>query len=303
MTLFGQSAGSAAIDHYGYSYAFDPIVSGFIMESGAAGFGDPLPADHFEGWNNVSATLNCGTTETNSSSEMLSCLQNKDIKSILAAIGSNYFDPTVDGITGFPDYAALSREGKFAQIPILIGNNDFEAGTYIPEYALMNISESRTYWENHDNLTFACPAGARANISVSHALPTWRYRWFGDFPNARIITDPDHDAYAYHCGEIPFIWDTLPTGPGIGPDTGEEVAIRAYVQGAWAAFAKNPRSGLSTYEGGWPQYSPHEPTLIRLAYDNKTGTNLARPETYDSTCHTTYPIDLEYTEPGGNVEL
>jgi hypothetical protein len=35
-----------------------------------------------------------------------------------------------------------------------------------------------------------------------------------------------------------------------------------------------------------------EPTLIRLAYDNVTGTNLALPDIYDATCLTTYPIPV-----------
>lgn len=290
MILFGQSAGAASVDSYTYSWASDPIVSGFLMESGAAGFGEALPSDNAEGWYNVSATLGCGTNTTANSSEILSCLQSKEVWELLDAMDSSSFtfNPSVDNITGFADYPALSREGKFAQLPIVTGNNNFEAGIYIEVYALINETESYNYWENHDNTTFACPAGARANVSASHGLPTWRYRWFGNFPNTRLFANPDSGAY--HCSEIPFIWDTLPTGPGIPTDTEEEKSIRAYIQGAWAAFAKNASGGLSTYEGGWPQYSPFEPTLIRLAYDNVTGTNLALPDSYDATCITTYPI-------------
>jgi cholinesterase len=290
MILFGQSAGAASVDSYTYSWASDPIVSGFLMESGAAGFGEALPSDNAEGWYNVSATLGCGTNATANSSEIFSCLQSKDVWELLDAMESSSFtfNPSVDNITGFADYPALSKAGKFAQLPIVTGNNDFEAGIYIEVCALINQTESYTYWENHDNTTFACPAGARANVSASHGLPTWRYRWFGNFPNTRLFTNPDSGAY--HCSEIPFIWDTLPTGPGIPEDTEEETSIRAYIQGAWAAFAKNASGGLSTYEGGWPQYSPFEPTLIRLAYDNVTGTNLALPDIYDATCLTTYPI-------------
>ena len=290
MILFGQSAGAASVDSYTYSWASDPIVSGFLMESGAAGFGEALPSDNAEGWYNVSATLGCGTNATANSSEILSCLQSKDVWELLDAMESSSFtfNPSVDNITGFADYPALSKAGTFAQLPIVTGNNDFEAGIYIEVYALINQTESYTYWENHDNTTFACPAGARANVSASHGLPTWRYRWFGNFPNTRLFTNPDSGAY--HCSEIPFIWDTLPTGPGIPEDTEEETSIRAYIQGAWAAFAKNSSGGLSNYEGGWPQYSPFEPTLIRLAYDNVTGTNLALPDIYDATCLTTYPI-------------
>jgi cholinesterase len=288
LTLFGQSAGAASVDHYAYTYASDPIVSGFIMESGAAGFGKPLPSNNGESWYNTSATLGCGTNLTTSSSEILSCLQQKDVKDLYAAIGSNSFGPSVDGITVFADYPALSRAGKFAKLPLLTGNNDFEAGAYIPIYALYGATLDHEYWEDFSNTEFACPAGARANVSTSHGLPIWRYRWFGNFPNTRLYTNPDSGAW--HCSEIPFIWDTLPTGAGIPPDTQEEISIRNYVQGAWAAFAKSPTDGLAKYRGGWPQYSPFEPTLIRLAYDNVTGTNVAMSGTYDKVCLTNYPI-------------
>lgn len=288
LTLFGQSAGAASVDHYAYAYASDPIVSGFIMESGAAGFGRSLPPNNAEAWYNVSATLGCGTNATTSPSQILSCLQEKNVKDLYAAIGSYSFGPSIDGITGLADYPSLSKAGKFAQLPVLIGNNDFEAGAYIPIYALKGATLPHEYWVNLTNSEFACPVGARANVSASHDLPIWRYRWFGNFPNTRIFTNPDSGAW--HCSEIPFIWNTLPTGAGIPADTKEEISIRKYVQGAWAAFAKSPTDGLAKYKGGWPQFSPFEPTLIRLAYDNVTGTNVAMSGIYDRACLTTYPI-------------
>jgi cholinesterase len=288
MILFGQSAGSASVDHYAYSWASDPIVSGFIMESGAAGFGEGLPPNNTQEWYNVSATLGCGTDVTTNRSKILSCLQRSEISAVLEAVGSQTFGPTIDNITGFPDYPALSKQGSFAQLPVLTGNNDFETGIYIPVAALNNQTKDHTYWEDLANRTFACPAGARANVSASHGLPIWRYRWFGNFPNTRLFTNPDSGAY--HCSEIPFVWDTLPTGAGIPADTEAEIAIRVYIQGAWAAFAKNALDGLKTYRGGWPQYSPFEPTLIRLGYNNVTDTNVVLPDFYDATCLTTYPI-------------
>lgn len=251
------------------------------MESGTADFGE-------DGWSGVSVALGCGTNDTSTGSEILSCLQSKGIDDPMNAVGSNKFGPNADNITGFPDYPALSKAGKFAQLPVLTGNNDFEAGIFIASYALVNQTNDHAYWEGVNNKTYACPAGARANVSASHNPPIWRYRWFGDFPNTRLFTN--RDSGAYHGSEIPLIWDTLPRGAGIPRDAREETSIRKYIQGAWATFAKNSLACLNTYKGGWLQYSPFGPTLIRLAYDNITGTNVALLSIYDSECQTTYPI-------------
>lgn len=270
------------MDHYAYAFAHDPIVSGLIMESGAAGFGRALPANNADAWYNVSATVGCGTKATASHSEILECLQDTDVNELYRAIGKNSFGPTADGITCFADYPSLSKEGKFAKLPLLIGNNDFESGAYIPIYALNGATLSHDYWVSFSESEFACPVAVRANVSVDHHLPVWRYRWFGNFPNTRLFTNPDSGAW--HSSEIPIIWNTLPTGPGIPPDTQEEISIRHYVQGAWAAFAKSPEDGLRKYQGGWPMFSPHEPSLIRLAYNNVTGTNVAASILYDNVC-------------------
>ena len=69
-----------------------------------------------------------------------------------------------------------------------------------------------------------------------------------------------------------------------GDNTAEESEIETYMQGAWAAFAKDPVNGLMTYEGGWPLYNPAEKSLVRLAFDNLVGTNLEFPEVYDEGC-------------------
>lgn len=72
------------------------------------------------------------------------------------------------------------------------------------------------------------------------------------------------------------------TNVGSPAATAAEVAIGSYMRGAWAAFAKDPVHGLTNY--GWPAYVYEEETLVRLAWSNETGTNVAYPETYDAAC-------------------
>jgi hypothetical protein len=76
------------------------------------------------------------------------------------------------------------------------------------------------------------------------------------------------------------LFNTTPTSSI--PDTPDEEAIGVYLRGAYAAFARDPINGLNTY--GWPQYSTTDSTLIRLAYKNRTGPNLAIGNMYDIDC-------------------
>ena len=79
-----------------------------------------------------------------------------------------------------------------------------------------------------------------------------------------------------------MLFDTTPQA--ILTDTPEEVNIGSYMRGAWASFAKDPSRGLSIYEEGWPQFGTNEPSLIRLAYNNLTGTNLVQGNAMDQSC-------------------
>jgi cholinesterase len=127
------------------------------------------------------------------------------------------------------------------------------------------------------------------NVSLSAGISTWRYRYFGDFPDLRLTTEPDSGVY--HSFELAVLFNTLrPAGNGIPPPTDAEMAIGKYMRGAWAAFAKDPANGLNSYRGGWPEYKPGKETLIRLAYNSQTGTNVALQSLYDASCDSTFPV-------------
>ncbi|TVY37926.1 Cholinesterase [Lachnellula subtilissima] len=280
VTLFGQSAGGASVDLYSYAWVKDPIASGFIAESGTA-FSWGLPhakADIAASWFTVTATLGCGNASSDSTS-VLSCMRSKTSTAILGALPAasgiasvlGYFGPTIDDTVVFANYS----ERTPAKLPVLIGSNNYEAGYFRTEFALANMTLPDLFWDEYTLQDFTCPAGIRANASVTANSPIWRYRYFGDFPNTRISSE----AGAWHGAEMPIIFDTMPSDPASTP---EEISISAYMRGAWAAFAKDPVKGLTTY--GWPSYDVSKDTLIRLAYDNITGTNAVNPAMYDANC-------------------
>jgi len=97
----------------------------------------------------------------------------------------------------------------------------------------------------------------------------------GVFPNLALSTE----AGTWHGAEIRMLFNTAPLAP---PSTPEQVSIGNYMRSAWAAFAKDPKTGLTNY--GWPTYNTSGDTLVRLAYDNITGANLINPYRYDADC-------------------
>jgi cholinesterase len=281
ITIFGQSAGGASVDLYSYAWTSDPIVAGIITESGTAvSWGLPQSKANSEAaWFNVTATLECGNASTNATA-VLSCMRSKNYEEIITAIPPNpnfpvqlgNFIPTVDDIIVFSDTSARTP----AAVPMIVGNNDYEAGIFRFLLANSNIYND-SFWSSYDLTSFTCPSVIRANVSVKAGNPIWRYRYFGVFPNMALSPS----AGAYHTAELPILFDTTPLVPSA---TEAEVEIGRYLRGAWAAFAKDPREGLRNYGGGWPEYGEGEESLVRLAWGNQTGTNAVSPQLYDTGC-------------------
>jgi cholinesterase len=217
-------------------------------------------------------------------------MRNQSSTALLAAMAKTAgFGPTVDEVVVFSDYLNRSAAGDFIKNPMLLGNTNFEAGLFRAVDAVAGVFLPEAFWDAMTLDQFTCPAAMRANISISNGVPTWRYRYFGVFPDTIIQSNPNSGAF--HASELAIIFDIPPQGSGIPDQTAAQMSFGSYMRGAWATFAKDPVNGLTTYGGGWPTYSPSENTLIQLAFQNMTGTNLAPGNMYDM-CNTTFAVNI-----------
>lgn len=288
ITLFGESAGASSIGAYAYTYAYDPIVKGLIMQSGS----EYLMASEAVanttvsqiGWNFVASQVGCPANSTAGTAvdlatgvKQLECLQKVDFTKIQQVV-SNYtlsttaFAPVPDNVSVFnaADYSTLSSAGQYAPIPVLIGSNDNE-GTIltglIPGIAADLITK----------YGFTCPAAAVATARQNTSVPSWQYRYLGEWPGL----NPYPALGVYHSSEIALVFGTYNLSTAAAPTT-EEIAFSRQMQRGWVAFAKDPQHGLTNY--GWPRYQANGTTLIQLAKNNMSMTTFNNSQAYNSGC-------------------
>ncbi|KAH7360273.1 Alpha/Beta hydrolase protein [Rhexocercosporidium sp. MPI-PUGE-AT-0058] len=278
ITIVGESAGAGSVDFYSFAWTHDPIVNGFIAQSGTAIAGSAN--DSAANWLATASLLGCSTSSNSTSAIILSCMRSQNQTAILKAISTlPVFGPAVDNVVVFPNNLERALAGKVIRKPFLIGINDNEAGLFQDLLGARGLSFPNSWWKLQNLFAFNCGAALRAKLSAAK-VPTWRYRYFGDFPNLALSTVSSSGAW--HGSEIPMVFGTDLDVQNVTARTTAQEKIGDYMQGAWAAFVKDPERGLKKY--GWPNYDPQSKTLVRLGYENRTGANLAEPADYDFTC-------------------
>lgn len=139
---------------------------------------------------------------------------------------------------------------------------------------------------------FTCPNKYQAEGRLAHDVPVWVYRNFGNWSNLELY--PPNPAYAgqvisegsgaYHGSDLEMVFGN-PSGVSGLPNSQPEKEMIKLMQGAWAAFARDPAKGLTNY--GWPEYNPDTSSLIRLAYNNSPTAEFVSPNLYFAACNNT----------------
>ncbi|KAF1947361.1 carboxylesteras-like protein [Clathrospora elynae] len=287
--LAGQSSGGAAVDWWSYAYKQNPIVHGLMSTSGNA-FSFPMntPQKQKDNWYTLSALLGCGASDN----DTLACMRKQPWEAISTAVskvppspgGSSVrstppFYPMVDNKTIFTDHLSLASSGSFTPLPYFHGHNDYEQGYYvIPAFAQgRNATDEQTAQFLLES--FVCPHSYEARQRFKAKVPTWVYRYFGDWNNTRLYPTSG----AYHGTELHMILGGSQDASGLAASQAQKDTSKLF-QRAVAAFAEDPKSGLSQL--GWPQFNPETKSWIEIAVGNKPRVTFANPHKYDKTCST-----------------
>ncbi|KAF2845552.1 alpha/beta-hydrolase [Plenodomus tracheiphilus IPT5] len=275
MILFGQSAGAMGVDKYAYAYPNDPIVKGFIAQSGTASSGnsnDPTNSN----FTYVASQLGC---ESSNKDDEFACMQEKDAKDIIGVYNkynatSNEgrplsFNPSPDGVTSFANYTDRQVRGLFARLPTILSQVNNEGASLVP---FIPAGPNQTAVDAFTRNIATCPGAQGALARKNFGVPVWRARYFGEWPNL----NPFPWLHAYHSSDIPMIFGTSDLR---GRDSPAEVDTSRYIQSAWGAFARDPEHGLN-----WPTYDPNADTLIKLAFANNNQAVLGPGDEFDELC-------------------
>lgn len=289
ITLGGHSAGAFLADYLSFAYHDDPIAKAYILQSGTA---TTLPATdpsvRDRGFRNVSRALGCDNEDNE-----LACMQRKDLHEVAkAATKQRYptgslkvvFGPTVDNKTVFSpsEYARRGSAGTFGKGPVLLGNADYEQGFYkLQYYALLGLQLSEKFLYTLIQRIATCPAAQAAGWR-SQTDPTWRYRYFGEYPSLTLYgpnaNGSSPGSGAYHGSELTLVWGTYEPLTLV-PGNAELKAMSKYMMNAWGAFIRDPHHGLEAF--GWPKYTSNGDTLVQLGKNNGGGMSLGNSTEYD----------------------
>jgi hypothetical protein len=127
----------AAVDKYNYAYPNDPLVKGFIVQSGTSSMANQIDPT---GSNFTYVASQVGCTSSDKDEEFL-CMQSADAGTIIAVynkynatLNGNLglsFQPAPDNMTDFSNYADRRSRGLFSKVPTVYSSVDNEGASLV----------------------------------------------------------------------------------------------------------------------------------------------------------------------------
>ncbi|KAF6828119.1 para-nitrobenzyl esterase [Colletotrichum plurivorum] len=281
VTIWGQSAGSLAVDLHLQTHPHSPPFRAAIMSSGQMSFGplsSPSPNDA-SAWAQLSAAVGCPSSN-------LSCMTHVPASTLINAMPRDRitFSPQQDNITVLPNPSDRWKSDNIAQVPILTGTvaeegrgliNDqinlkpFLSAFFPPALVPEEVTEKivSTYRSDpklttdfdiaaaiYTDYLWTCPQFKLASTASSNKIPTWRYSFNASI--LHLLSEEFSWLGKFHGSEIILLFTSPST-----PHTPQSSAVYEYFRGAIARFTKNPAAGP-----GWPavgsDYAPVDTVVL-----------------------------------------
>ena len=290
ITIFGESAGAMSVCFHLITQSSWNYFDQALLESGPClqGSTGPHKNPKYYNMNQADSTtkdfyrkLNCNDFQ---------CAKSKSTEEILQAGNSMNWFPTIDTVFIPQDPVSAFLNGKFHNIPIVIGTNTNESQYFTPpnvtalqlvevvidqfetpvaEEALVRYYNPKltnnfesVYSQMNTDFFFYCPS-RRLLHSASRSSPSNKYfnYLFNHVPSFTVCPSPWCELKGrgvYHTAEIPFVFGVYPL---IGKSfTPSELALSKRIQSHWTQFFK---TGIPS--SSWPQWT--ESTEITLVLD------------------------------------
>ncbi|KAK8079708.1 hypothetical protein PG997_007526 [Apiospora hydei] len=236
-------------------------------------------------WHNASHALGCGADENS-----LACMRTKSWVEILKAASQVQsaasdnpvrstppFYPQADEKLVFSDYGKRSRDGNFARLPYVLGNNDNEQGYYVISAYGRGVNVTKSQGDDFLLTSFTCPNHAQALSRRAAGVPVWQYRYFGDWESTRLYPTSG----AYHGVDMHMIFGNSEAVTVLPPSEEQEQTV-AFMRHLWVQFAADPVNSLS--RAGWSRFEPGSESLARFAHGNSPRWSFVEPETLAADC-------------------